>query len=125
MKTMYIANNTNVVVDTEKQEFDNIYSERDAISRIYIIPEKMKVIVKSGEKNVEFDAEADDILITFYESSFDVPAVIVKSKDWLNNIKGYNRKVQEEKERWAQQKAARYNTPSDSDDTAEPDAPVR
>lgn len=107
MKTMYIANNTNVVFDTEKQEFDNISSEREAISRIYIVPEKMKVIVKNGEKSVEFDAEADDILITFYESYFDVPAVIVKSKDWLNNIKGYNRKVQEEKEKWAEQKSCK------------------
>ena len=116
MKTMYIANNTNVVVDAEKQEFNNISSEREAISRIYIIPEKMKVVVRNGEKNVEFDAEADDILITFYESSFDVPAVIVKSKDWLNNIKGYNRKVQEEKEKWAKQNAAKYSTPSNIDD---------
>lgn len=113
MKTMYIANNTNVVVDTEKQEFDNISSEREAISHIYIIPEKMNIVVKNGENKVEFEADTDDILITFYESAFDVPAVIVKSKDWLNNIKGYNRKIQEEKERWAEQKAAMYNTPSD------------
>ena len=121
MKTMYIANNTNVVFDTEKQEFDNISSEREAISRIYIIPEKMKIVVKNGEKKAEFDAEADDILVTFYESSFDVPAVIVKSKDWLNNIKGYNRKMQEEKERWAKQKASiSTNDPSeDSGDSKE------
>ena len=119
MKTMYIANNTNIVADLETGEISNMESSREGISRIYLIPENMKVIVKYGEKNIEFDAEKDDLLITFYESTFNKPAVIIKNADWVENIKSYNARIQAECEKWAAEKAATANSISNPDDECE------
>ena len=106
MKTLFINNGGNMVVDKETNEIGSLDSCREAISRIYMIEEDMDVVVKNGDKSITLKAEADDLLVVFYESSFENPAVLIKSKEWRDNIDGYNKKIQKEKEEWAAKKAA-------------------
>lgn len=105
MKTMYVSDNTNIVVDFDTQVASHLDSKREGISRIYLIPEDMKIIVKTGDKSVELNAEKDDLLITFYDNTFSSPAVLVKSTEWINNIKEYDAEIQAQKEKWAASKA--------------------
>ena len=104
MKTMYVSDNTNIVVDFDTQVASHLDSKREGISRIYLIPEDMKIIVKKGDKSIELNAEKDDLLITFYENTFTNPAVLVKSTEWINNINEYDAEIQAQKEKWASSK---------------------
>ena len=106
MKTMYVSDNTNIVVDLDTQALSHMDSKREGISRIYLIPEDMKVIVKKGENTIELNAEKDDLLITFYENTFSNPAIIVKNSEWVKNINEYDAEMQAQRERWAAEKAA-------------------
>lgn len=115
MKTLFVNNGGNMTVDTETNEIGSLNSCREAISRIYMIEENMNVIVKNGDKNLILKAEAGDLLVVFYENSFETPAVLVKNKEWKDNIEGYNRKMQKEKEEWAARKAGNSKIVNEED----------
>jgi hypothetical protein len=61
----------------------------------------MHVVYGCGEKHHEADVEPNDIVITFYVDDFDTRMIVVKNEDWANNLATYEKKLQEEKERWA------------------------
>ena len=106
MKTMYIYNGANMVVDTKTQEISSMDSCREAISRIYKIEEDTDIIVKKNDGSYyNLKGSAGDILIVFYENYFENPAVLISSKEWSDNLDGYARKIQKEKEEWAKRNA--------------------
>lgn len=106
MKKMFISNGNNMVVDTETNEITNLDSCREAISRIYMLDEDIDIIVKKNNGEcITLKGSTGDLLIIFYEGLFDNPAVLINSKEWRDNIEGYNRKIQKEKEEWAAKKA--------------------
>jgi septation ring formation regulator EzrA len=107
MKVLYLADGTNIVLDKETEEVSRLDSEREAIQRIYMIPEDMHVISQSYDgSRQEFDAKKDDIVITFYDKYFKNKTVVVNSADWAENLTLYKQEQQDQKESWAKAKAA-------------------
>lgn len=81
-------------------------SDRIAISRILTITEPTHIVYNGKDKRVELDAQEGDIVVTFYDSLFPNPIVIVNSKEWADNITTYNKRQQSAKEEWAAKNAA-------------------
>ena len=104
MKTMFIREANNMVLDHDTQDVSYIDSSIECIHRIYVAPEDMHVIYKRGDTKEEADVKKDDIIITFYTEKFEKRMIVVKSEAWINNIKNYEKKVQAEKEEWAAKK---------------------
>ena len=101
MNTLYITNQGFITLDPETGAAKEFNSVREGISRIFVAAEPMKIIYNVGGKQGEMQAEVDDIIITFYENCFEKPVVVAKSKDWVDNIKSYEKRQQEAKEKWA------------------------
>jgi len=104
MKTFYISRGSNILVDPETNTCDRISSDRQSIESIYLVKEPMHVVYGYGEQHKEVDVDTDDIIVTFYSEDYNTRMVVVHNDEWADNIKTYNRKRQEEKERWAQEK---------------------
>ena len=103
MKDLYVNNSGYICLDEDRSVYQ-MSSEREAISRVFLAKEPMTVHYTVGEKVCEVEAKKDDIIIIFYDTTFEAPVVVAKSKGWANNLKNYNKKMQEEKEKWAAQK---------------------
>ena len=105
MKTLYLTNGTGMYIDTENNAVDKAQGEVERISRIYLMTEPTHIVFGEGEYKRELDAKKDDIVIVFYNrTDFKEQVVIAKSKDWVANIKAYNKAEQERKEEWAAKK---------------------
>lgn len=105
MKTLYINSSANILIDEEEHSVSRLDTQREAISRVYLIPEAMHIVFGEGETHQELDVKKDDIVIVFYNGTFDKQIVVVKSKDWARNLKIYNEEQQKIKEEWALKKA--------------------
>lgn len=79
-----------VCVDTESMNVEDVECSREAISRIVQIKEDC--LVKSGEKEIE--AKSGDILVTFYEREFPNRFVLVRSKEWTENLDTYEKSME-------------------------------
>lgn len=97
MKYVIKDNTPLVKIDEETLDVDIVESKREAISRIYLIDEPGVLSTEDGDTNVK----SGDIVIRFYESKFPKKVIVVKSKDWKNNLKVYDETLQKEKEQWA------------------------
>lgn len=95
MKTMFIKEGTNMTVNLETNEISSIPSAREAIQRIYVAPEPMHVIYQSGQHREEADVEKDDVIVTFYTDEFDKRMIVVKSEEWIKNLEGYEKRMEE------------------------------
>ena len=104
MKTLYISGNSNIVIDQENNSCNKLERCRQGIDDIFLIKEPMHVVYGYGEKHHEADVEPNDIVITFYGDEFDTRMIVVKNEDWANNLIAYDKKMQEQKERWAAEK---------------------
>lgn len=100
MKYILKDNSPLVKIDEETFDIDVLPSKREAISRIYLIDEPGVFTTEDGDINVK----SGDIVIRFYESNFPKKVIVVKSKDWKNNLKTYDEIIQKEKEEWASKK---------------------
>lgn len=102
MKTLYLTSGTGMYIDTENNTVDKAWGEIERISRIYLMSEPTHIVFGEGEYKRELDAKKDDIVIVFYNrTDFKEQIVIAKSKDWVANIKAYNKAEQQRKEEWA------------------------
>ena len=104
MKTLYLTRGANILVDQENNKATRIDSARQGIDYIYLVEEPMHVVYGCGEKHQETDAEKGDIIVTFYNDTFKNELIVVKNEQWRENLNLYNKKIQEEKERWAAKK---------------------
>lgn len=83
-------------VDFDNQTVNQVINVRNAIDQIYLVKEKEQVIIKNRDgSTTETTVEPDDILVTFYEDDFPHRFVVVKSKEWAENIKTFESKAQE------------------------------
>lgn len=103
---MFIKEGVNMTVDFDTNEISSIPSAREAIQRIYVAPEAMHVVYQTGDRKEETDVEKNDVIVTFYTDEFEKRMIIVKSEEWTANIKGYEKKQQEAKEKWAAENEA-------------------
>lgn len=106
MKTLYINSSANILIDEEEHNVSRLDTQREAISRIYLIPEAMHIVFGEGETHQELDVKKDDIVIVFYTGTFDKQIVVVKSKDWARNLKIYNEEQQRIKKSGLSKKAS-------------------
>lgn len=101
MKTLLITkSNYMACVDPESMNVEDVEYAREAISRIVLINEDC--LVKSGEKEIE--AKSGDILITFYEKEFPNRFVIVRSKEWTENLDAYEKIMESYRKKSAAEK---------------------
>ena len=105
MKTLYITNGGNICIDPEEDFVNRMPTEREGISRIFLAKEPMHVVYGEGEYRRELDVKKDDIIITFYSNDWKERIVVAKSKDWVNNLKEWNKEEQRRNEEWAAKKA--------------------
>lgn len=98
----YILKNDTPLVKIEEEalDVDIVPSVREAISRIYLIDEPGVLSTDDGDTNVK----SGDLVIRFYENRFPKKVIVVKSKDWKNNLIAYSDAIQKEKEQWANEK---------------------
>lgn len=106
MKTFYIGESGCMIYDPETQNASGLPSKREGIRRIFLAEEPMHVVSELADKRDEFDVKKDDLIVTFYETTYEKRAVVVKSKDWVKNLKAYDKREQELKERWASEKVS-------------------
>lgn len=107
MKILYLTGGSNILVDTENETANRIESARQAIDRIYLAEEPMHVVFGEGETHAEADVKKGDLIITFFCRDFKNRMVVVKNKQWAENITLWEKAEQEEKERWAKVKEAK------------------
>lgn len=96
MKTIMLPR-IGYILDPMSGDIKHIDSERNAVDNIFIVPENCIVRID----DTVLDAEAGDLVITFYESRFPNKAVVIKSDMWKQNIKAYQDYMQKQKEEWA------------------------
>lgn len=101
MKYIIKDNSPLIKIDEETLDIDILSTQREAISRIYMIDEPGVLTTEDGDINVK----NGDIIVRFYEQKFPKKVIVVKSKDWKNNLKTYEAILQEEKEAWAIEKS--------------------
>ena len=71
-------------------------SEREAIFWIRIAPEDMKLVyTDENDKKRSLDVKKDQLIIRFYDDDFPNRVVVIDSKDWLENITEYHKKMKE------------------------------
>jgi hypothetical protein len=115
MKTIYFTDRGPIEVN-EKGEPTGVRTSREAISNIVAVKEPTHLVYNRGNKRVELDAQDGDIVVTFYESAFETPMVVVNSKEWLNNILSYEKREQEQAEAWAKKQAEKQENTEDLPD---------
>lgn len=106
MKKLIFTNNGHVGFDPETEEVFSLESDREGISRIFLMKEPMDIMYRRKDKAYNVSAEKDDVVVVFYEDTFEYPVVIAKSKEWAKNLKKYNERLQKQKEEWAKKKEA-------------------
>lgn len=83
-------NNRPVLIDFNKQTVDMIDSIRCGISDCYIVPEDLEVRYKKDGKYIVTKASKGDVIVTFYREEWVInPVVVVKNKEWKENILAY------------------------------------
>ena len=83
-------NNRPVLIDFNKQTVDMIDSIRCGISDCYIVPEDLEVRYKKDGKYIVTKASKGDVIVTFYREECVInPVVVVKNKEWKENILAY------------------------------------
>ena len=83
-------NNRPVLIDFNKQTVDTIDSIRCGISDCYIVPEDLEVRYKKDGKYIVTKASKGDVIVTFYREEWVInPVVVVKNKEWKENILAY------------------------------------
>lgn len=109
MKTLYLTTGGSICIDPDENYVDRMPSERECINRIYLAKEPMHVVYGDGEYKRELDVKKDDIIITFYSSDWKERIVVAKSKDWVKNLKEWNKEEQRRKEEWAKAQAEKID----------------
>lgn len=101
MKTLYLTENSNIVVDAENGTCNTLKKQPERISSVFLAEEPMRVVYGYDGFNDDVTVNKGDIIITFYSSEFKKRMIVVHSSEWAEILEDYNQKQQEEKERWA------------------------
>ena len=100
MNTIYITDTGRVCID-DAGKVKNVNTCREAINKIIRLTEDAHIVYNSGKCNIEKDAKAGDIVITFYETSFPNKVVVINNDEWSENLIAYDKEQQALKEKWA------------------------
>lgn len=82
--------NRPVLIDFNKQTVETIDSTRCGMNECYIVPEDLEVRYKKDGKYIVTKANKGDIIVTFYREEWIInPVIVVKNKEWKENILAY------------------------------------
>lgn len=107
-----IRANTFVKFDTDTERVDPIADYPTRVHDVYVVPEDMQITVYDREEKTKvLDAKKGDILVVFYRYD-DYPniTILIKSEEWLTNIRTWEADQQRQKEEWAAKKAGTRST---------------
>lgn len=93
-----------VIVDTDTCDIKALPTQCRGIDEVYVIPEDSTIVWEdpfSNDNPTEIDVKKDDILVTFYERRLGKSFVVIRSNEWLGMLDNYNKRIQEEKEKYA------------------------
>lgn len=91
-----------VIVDTETIDIKALPEEERAVDSIYIVPEDCMIHWEQKDKDpIDTSANKGDLIVTFYNKSFNREMIVVKSEDWKNLLDQYKVDEQKRKEEWA------------------------
>lgn len=93
----YLLADCGYTLDTEGVVLKRQDSERQGVNSVYIAKEDCTVTYRDAVAQ----AEAGDIIVTFYEKDFPMQMIVVKSEDWRKNLEAYNEKQQ----KWLEEQA--------------------
>ena len=87
-----------VFIDFNKQTVETIDPFKCSIDSCYIAPEDMEIRYKKNGKDVVLKADKGDIIVTFYDEDWIIyPVVVVKNKDWKENVLPYIKREEAKK----------------------------
>lgn len=105
MKKLYINGNNAIVFDPENDIVGEAPYTRTSIRDVMLIKEPMQLVFEKGDTKVTENVDVDDIIVIFYNGTFEKNMTIVKgNEDWVNNLKKYEAEEQKRKEEWAAKK---------------------
>lgn len=93
-----------VIVDTDTCDIKALPTQCRGIDEVYVVPEDSTIVWEdqfSDDNPTKIDVKKDDILITFYERRLGKSFVVIRSNEWLEMLDNYNKRIQEEKEKYA------------------------
>ena len=100
-----MTSNANLMLDIENNSVKHIDDRYVSFNNVYVVPEDCIIVFDDGKKQTEYEAKAGQIAITVYKSSLPNQLILINSDQILENIEAYDKEMQEEKERWAKEKA--------------------
>lgn len=87
-----------VFIDFNKQTVETIAPFKCSVDSCYIAPEDMEIRYKKNGKDVVLKADKGDIIVTFYDEDWIIyPVVVVKNKDWKENVLAYIKREEAKK----------------------------
>lgn len=98
MKKIYYTNRANctyfgeaVICENEVDNINTLPNESHGIDTIKVAPDDAEIIYKTNGVEKRITAEKDDLIIAFYDSKYiKNRIVVVKSKEWLENIQSWH-----------------------------------
>ena len=99
MKKIYYTNRANctyfgeaVMCENEVGSIDTLPNETHGIDTIRVAPDDVEIVYKTNGVEKRITAEKDDLIIAFYDNKYiKNRIVIVKSKEWLENIQSWHK----------------------------------
>lgn len=87
-----------VCIDFNKQTVETIAPFRCGIDECYIAPEDMEIRYKKNGKDVVLKADKGDVIVKFYDEDWIIyPVVVIKNKDWKENVLAYIKREEAKK----------------------------
>lgn len=103
MNKIYICD-TGVITIDENNTPKNFKGDRESINRIVLLDEDSEIIYTKKGVSKTITGHKGQIMVQFYEDTFENPVVIVDSDDWKTNLENYRKHEEEMKLKWAQSK---------------------
>lgn len=103
MNKIYICD-TGVITIDENNTPKNFRSDRESINRIVLLDEDSEIIYTKKGVSKTITGRKGQIMVQFYEDTFENPVVIVDSDDWKTNLENYRKREEEMKLKWAESK---------------------
>lgn len=111
MNKIYICDTGIVTIDAEGNP-KNFRGDREGINRIMLLDDDVEIIYTKKGKSKTITGSKGQILIQFYEDTFENPVVIVDSEDWKANLENYRKHEEEIKAKWAEESGAKKAVPA-------------
>lgn len=118
MKKTLVSKGAMFVIDADKDIVKRVDRQSLYIDSIFVMPESDDIYVqpdndKDDAKKIH--ADKGDIVIAFYSDDYPHRCIVIKSKEWAENIDAKKAADQKRKEEWAAKEAGAFRPANDPD----------